>query len=175
MIPMASRRKWIWRIVFGVPLAVLVSFWIVSYTSGYSCWIGRTFSSGKSCYIGVDRGWINVGTRVPPTTVAIEHVVLSGKSILLMSGHGGQFVDGIHSNFLFGYANNIWDSIIALPLWLLSLIAAVPIIVVEWRSRRAKRRDDANRCRKCGYNLQSHVAGQKCPECGTDIPSADVG
>lgn len=28
-------------------------------------------------------------------------------------------------------------------------------------------------CLRCGYDLQNHAAGRRCPECGSDSPSED--
>jgi hypothetical protein len=49
--------------------------------------------------------------------------------------------------------------------YLVVLFALLPAWVV-WTRRR---RPPPGHCRKCGYDLRAHRAGERCPECGTVI------
>ena len=56
-----------------------------------------------------------------------------------------------------------------LPIWLLTAGALAPGLFVAWRiwARRWRRR--RGHCAKCGYDLRA--SSDRCPECGTQIPS----
>ncbi len=56
------------------------------------------------------------------------------------------------------------DIHIVIPLWLLTLIAALPTAIV-WRF---DRRNLVGFCQACGYDLTGNVSG-RCPECGEAI------
>jgi hypothetical protein len=48
------------------------------------------------------------------------------------------------------------------PIWLW---------VKDVRQTRRMRKSNEQRCRKCHYDLRAHKAGERCPECGTEIPT----
>ncbi len=52
--------------------------------------------------------------------------------------------------------------------------AAIPFAVCAWWCRKkyhqVQSRAIENLCPICGYDLRAHKPGQKCPECGTEIP-----
>lgn len=54
---------------------------------------------------------------------------------------------------------------ITLPLWVPTLVASLPAILVAAHARRLRRR---GACAKCCYDLTGNVTG-RCPECGTHI------
>jgi hypothetical protein len=52
-------------------------------------------------------------------------------------------------------------------------VLAVPLIGCAyfcWRRSSRARTSSQTRCPICGYDLRAHKPGQKCPECGTEIP-----
>lgn len=49
------------------------------------------------------------------------------------------------------------------PLWLITLIAATPAVIIRFINKRRARR--LGLCPKCNYNLKHNQSG-KCPECG---------
>jgi hypothetical protein len=58
---------------------------------------------------------------------------------------------------------------ISLDVWVLAL----PFLgLAFWSVKRTGRLQQlsAGRCALCGYDLRAHKPGQKCPECGTEIP-----
>lgn len=58
---------------------------------------------------------------------------------------------------------------VALPLWLLALVIAVPTLFLWWCGRRFP----AGHCRSCGYDLTGNTSG-KCPECGCPFVGEDA-
>jgi hypothetical protein len=56
------------------------------------------------------------------------------------------------------------------PFWLVTPIAAAPVLVVFAREVRRRRRAARNRCAVCGYDLTGNVSGV-CPECGVTPPA----
>jgi hypothetical protein len=62
-----------------------------------------------------------------------------------------------------------------IPHWFLSLLCLMP--PAFWcRARLATRRPPAaNCCAVCRYDLRAHKPGDKCPECGTLVPSPPPG
>lgn len=55
-------------------------------------------------------------------------------------------------------------TIVAMPLWLIILVLALPIVPPGVRLVVRRRRLRANRCTSCGYDLRG--APGRCPECG---------
>jgi hypothetical protein len=51
-----------------------------------------------------------------------------------------------------------------------ALLAALLLARIVYRLLR--RRPNLSLCPTCSYNLQPHAPGQRCPECGTPIPSS---
>lgn len=60
--------------------------------------------------------------------------------------------------------------IIAVPLWFLTLLLALPAGRYLWVRRRQSQRAMRNQCLHCGYDIRSSAG--RCPECGTPIPAA---
>jgi hypothetical protein len=52
-----------------------------------------------------------------------------------------------------------------IPLWMPLVLVALPTGILIYRDRKPK----PGHCRKCRYDLAG-LTGNKCPECGTDIP-----
>ena len=51
------------------------------------------------------------------------------------------------------------------------LLACAYLCFRKWRKQLDMERKRAlGRCITCGYDLRAHQPGQKCPECGTEIP-----
>jgi hypothetical protein len=52
-------------------------------------------------------------------------------------------------------------------------VPAVPLFLCAylcWNRRTRVTSSSQSRCPICGYDLRAHKPGQKCPECGTEIP-----
>ncbi|HEX2970752.1 MAG TPA: hypothetical protein VHP11_00365 [Tepidisphaeraceae bacterium] len=65
-----------------------------------------------------------------------------------------------------------WFSL-GVPYWLIMMLTLILPLVwgqQEWKQRRT-RRIARGLCPICGYDLRAHRPGQRCPECGTPIPS----
>ena len=60
-------------------------------------------------------------------------------------------------------------TLIGLPYWFLILIPLPPLAWLLWRRRRLRQRRAGGRCLSCGYDLRG--SDDRCPECGTPIPS----
>jgi hypothetical protein len=61
---------------------------------------------------------------------------------------------------------------LTLPHWFLALLTGFPA-AARFRSRAARlMRSRQGRCPTCGYDLRAHVAGDRCPECGTAVMRA---
>ena len=59
---------------------------------------------------------------------------------------------------------------VIMPLWLPTLMASSPAIVLFAVGRRAKRRARRGLCIRCGYDLRG--SGERCSECGCPISRA---
>jgi hypothetical protein len=62
-------------------------------------------------------------------------------------------------------------TISTVPHWLLVLLTGLPGVVGGWKWHKARRRAREGVCGRCGYDLRAHKAGERCPECGTEIPT----
>jgi predicted RNA-binding Zn-ribbon protein involved in translation (DUF1610 family) len=61
---------------------------------------------------------------------------------------------------------------IVLPLWLPTVLFAVPLIgLYLWRTRTLRKRRAHGLCPTCGYDLTGNVTGV-CPECGSTLPAS---
>jgi predicted RNA-binding Zn-ribbon protein involved in translation (DUF1610 family) len=61
---------------------------------------------------------------------------------------------------------------IILPLWLPTVLFAVPLIgLYIWRARTLRKRRAHGLCPTCGYDLTGNVTGV-CPECGSTLPAS---
>ena len=68
--------------------------------------------------------------------------------------------------------------VVRVPFWTLFLMSAMlpamPLARRCLRSYRQCRSRRRNLCVHCGYDLRAHQPGDKCPECGTPIPTCAV-
>ncbi len=63
--------------------------------------------------------------------------------------------------------------LIRVPDWFLVLLTGSPLCCLLGYKRRTRlRRLRKGLCLHCGYDLRAHKPGQKCPECGTLIPTS---
>jgi predicted RNA-binding Zn-ribbon protein involved in translation (DUF1610 family) len=76
------------------------------------------------------------------------------------------------------FAGTVLNRTVSIKYWLLTLVSSVPLtayILWRWRRTRPLRWLQQGRCHVCGYDLRSHAAGQKCPECGVVIEAVSQG
>lgn len=59
-----------------------------------------------------------------------------------------------------------------IPIWVLSILAAVPAILAWRGDRRARRRELADHCPACGYDRRGISPVVACPECGKPSPGS---
>ena len=71
--------------------------------------------------------------------------------------------------FIVASATENHHASIPVPYFLLTSLAAIPLLRLLWANRRSVRRNVAGLCRECDYDLRAHQAGARCPECGTVI------
>ncbi len=67
-----------------------------------------------------------------------------------------QWIPDFSKNIVSGFYS------IRLPIWIPSLLIAIPSFLLWWRNRRLPEEDHCD----CGYDLTGNVSGV-CPECGT--------
>ncbi|MCL2639393.1 MAG: hypothetical protein FWD53_00960 [Phycisphaerales bacterium] len=82
---------------------------------------------------------------------------------------GFDYVQGYDRDF--GYELH-WRRIV-IPYWALIVLLSLPLwfFATHWRNVRTQHhRQKNNLCLHCGYDLRAHRPGDKCPECGTQIP-----
>jgi hypothetical protein len=63
---------------------------------------------------------------------------------------------------------------VSVPLRYIAFVFAIPPSVwaiVLLRRVRSWMRPVPGHCAKCGYDLRSHAKGERCPECGTPVPT----
>jgi hypothetical protein len=73
----------------------------------------------------------------------------------------------------FAYASDTGgasSTAIVIPMWVPVLPLALPVAWCGRRSCVRRRRSRLGLCARCGYDLRA--SGEKCPECGADIPTA---
>jgi hypothetical protein len=98
-------------------------------------------------------------TRHPPSTAAEGLVHINPQQLPLGFAYASE-TDGASS------------TAIALPAWAPVVALALP---VAWCGRGAyvrRRRSRLGLCARCGYDLRA--SGEKCPECGADIPTPSL-
>jgi hypothetical protein len=63
---------------------------------------------------------------------------------------------------------------VAVPHWFMFALISVALWIAHRPSRQARMhryRAEHGLCLACGYDLRAHHPGQKCPECGTEVPA----
>lgn len=63
-------------------------------------------------------------------------------------------------------ANAMKCDFLAIPLWSLIPLAAIPVWWIRYTDQRALRRTQQGRCPSCNYNRTGLPQGAICPECG---------
>lgn len=111
----------------------------------------------------------------------IRSMVFSGQALLIRTQSDGWthlFIHDANPPPFFGFRFHVnryrpltsYD--LHIPYWSMMVLVSlllVPSIAARWRR---KRRLASGCCLHCGYNLRAHHPGQKCPECGTEVPPA---
>jgi hypothetical protein len=67
-----------------------------------------------------------------------------------------------------------YETTIVVPYWFVLVITALLPLAwcrVAWQRSRKRKWSRTGRCAECGYDLRAHRPGQKCPECGTEVPA----
>jgi hypothetical protein len=97
------------------------------------------------------------------------------ESAILGIGYGREMHTNIHGRFdgvpIVPFYHHAL-SFIVLPYWsLMALFGAAPALAALGAARRFHRKTKPNLCLKCGYDI--HASENRCPECGTPIPTAN--
>ncbi|MFO0858179.1 MAG: hypothetical protein U0640_12580 [Phycisphaerales bacterium] len=73
--------------------------------------------------------------------------------------------------WLHDYAHTQYLQLLAIPLWPLALMPAIPMGITWFRSKRAASRLKSGFCPRCGYNRSGLPAEAPCPECNHSRPA----
>lgn len=147
------------RIVQAASIATtlaLVLAWLISYAIAFD--LAFRPLPTRWCQLGLNCGTLSLATQPWPATQWMQTGLLGYNARhedARLSGFGGYA--SLSGRSLGGH-NGV--AVVALPLWPLIVLT----IWLAFRSLRAPRRDDAGRCRTCGYDLRA--TPDRCPECG---------
>jgi hypothetical protein len=119
---------------------------------------------------------------VDPPEKALTHLIPGGNA----GGSGWRFAGFEYFRSSRRYVSTgamtawIWGFlVVGVPLWLLTVLLAVPPVAWLIRHRSARRRKRAGLCPGCGYDLRASREFGRCPECGRatvtpQAPAADA-
>jgi predicted RNA-binding Zn-ribbon protein involved in translation (DUF1610 family) len=86
---------------------------------------------------------------------------------------------GIGLVFGFGFTTGIapgpGEICIYASYWIWSLLMTSGALLCYLMHIKVRPKRHAHLCHSCGYDLRAHHPGQKCPECGTEIPRGSKG
>lgn len=163
-----ARRRLVLRLGKWTGLALTLCLLLASFLS---CWcyvtrlsIGRSPGQIAGTVIGIGDG----AFRLLVLHDDDESAVLTVRKEWRVGASGGT------PNLIwFHYKRNsgpLRITQIAIPVWAVALIVAIPTAFLWWRDRRSA---DPGHCR-CGYNLAGLAEGTPCPECGAPRPARRV-
>lgn len=149
----------------GLGLSLVLGLALVS-SLVVDCLYARNISSSRCLIICLSEGAMGGGCvtgRVPAAFKAwrISYAVPDWISF------SRRQVSGALSHW---YPYFLGPGIIAVPLWIPFVLAALGTAVLWWRDRGGT---PVHCCRRCGYDLTGNVSGV-CPECGMDKATQDA-
>ncbi len=163
--------KWFKRIL-------LVMCAIIALAAGFEHWRSYRISSvghwyGEKSWVGVycARGRIVIGIGRERIDSVIkydfyERPVKANRPDVEFNEtyQGGQWMGA-------GYfqSNNPTVGYVLAPIWVIWVLASMPVLFALMKITRKKLRSSGNLCVNCGYDLRG--SGEKCPECGHQYAS----
>jgi hypothetical protein len=164
-----KRRLLVAGIVALVLAAVVFGFWIAR--EGLVLSVVTAPRAARTVKIRrVDPGW-GEGRSIFGVMIFDMTVPLDPGPRTLTPGGGGSYLFGFivcvpWLNQAFVARVTLYEVDSAKLVWLFG-VPAVVFFVWSWRVKPPP----PNICTICGYDLRAHQPGQRCPECGTEIPS----
>jgi hypothetical protein len=156
-----------WRVL---KRAGLISCLLIVLAGAVTAFFRLTYRTSTTAPLAQLMGWTRYESLVSVTLAGGELQVFYGDDWLDEGEKLGWDVQPIAS---LGWGDLDWvisggleEIQLALPLWILLVIVAIPTAFLFWRDRPIP----PGHCRKCGYNLTGNVSGV-CPECGKPVRS----
>ena len=154
---------------------MLVFFAMIAIAAGWVHWRSHRISSvghwyGEKSWVGIycARGRIVIGIGREKIDSVITHdyherPVKKKPEIEFDDKYrGGQWL-GV------GYfqSNNPTVGYLLTPIWVIWMLASMPLLMAASRRLRWRMRKSLKRCANCGYDLRS--SSDRCPECGSEV------
>jgi hypothetical protein len=151
------------RLLLSLPLLGCCLVWIHSSTiPGQGSWIewNQTYMEH---YFDGPMSFPEIGQRL--ARIHESHIELPGFSYI------AEYTD---SSAPAPFASKCLSRSVSVHYGFLMLISALLLAahpLLTYKRQRAALRIRYGLCAMCGYDLRAHGSGQKCPECGTTVPS----